>query len=257
MSRRYPLIVSYHEFGYLLTNECWEGNNTTINTTPSNYLIHSIEWYFVGKIVNNKIERLSDQEYDKITSKGWKYQYNSKPLTHWKDIIYTNTHVNVDESNIKELVNEVRKRDPLILKKYISKSILSGKYGNIKNVNRKNIILTRDDYINIIKNNPIHTSFYPLCNDQKYSSNNFLNWIYYIDYQCWIDKMGDRCCCSTCYPIREDDTYSMLNLNNNHCVYCRCEDCICVNSKELGIIQEFENLKCNKCCVCKLVQKVK
>ncbi len=250
MSRRYPLIVSYHELGYLLTNECWDGNNTTTNTTPSNYLIHCIEWYFVGKIINNSIVRLSDQEYEKITSKGWKYQYNSKPLTHWTNTTQTINSTNIDEMNIKELVNEVRKRDPLILKKYINKAIVSGKYGNVKDVNRKNIILTKDDYLYIIKHNPIHTSFYPLCNDQKYVSTNFLNWIYYTDYQCWIDKMGDRCCCYNCYPLREDDTYSILNLNLSHCVYCKCEDCICVNAKELETV-EFESTKCNKCCICK------
>jgi hypothetical protein len=255
MSRKFPLIVNYHRLGYLLTEECWAGNNKLIDTHPSKYLIHGIEWYFVGKLVlrDNGAENivpLSSDEFEKVNSKGWRYQYNSRPNTHWDSSQIGSKAVmsngNFEFMSLKDLINEVRKRDPNLIKKYLSSK-------------PPGTSLTKPDCLNILNTTLTYSSFYPLCNTERLLAFDFLNWIYYVDYQCWIDKMGDRCHCIKCYPLRNPEDFSLANFKNRHCVNCSCEDCICQchklldengddKKKEFSIVSS----NCKNCEICNI-----
>jgi hypothetical protein len=241
MSRKNPLVVKFNKLGYILELD-----------DNRKYVLHPIEFTICGKLIEiNKIEKimpLNEIENQNILMKGLRYQYNSKPANYWDNIIY-DKEKNPVEMSLKELINETKKRDPVIIRRYINKCIVSGRFGDAKSilVNKAKINLNRDDYMNILNSSERITSYYPLISDERYTANNFNHWIYYSDYQCWINKNGERCSCICCYHLRDSDEYSILNFNNNHCVFCNCSDCVCENTKQYNIKDYNENSEINIC----------
>jgi len=254
MSRKNPIFVDYSKYGYIINlNELQTENKLSNNV---NLILHPLEWNICGKLINdNKIIPLNENENMNILNKGLRYQYNTHPSNHWDNVIINNK--NYDEMTIKELISEVNKRHPNIIKKYINTQIINGVFGNPKDlVNVKNNIkLTKTDYLNILHSSERNNCYYPLIGDDRLVANNLHNWIYYNNYQCWINKNGERCSCISCYRIRDNDEYSILNFKNDHCVYCICSDCVCDNTKFYNNNKDFNDdtlpSKCNDCIICK------
>ena len=259
MSRKNPVFVEYNKYGYIVN----------INENIK-YILHPLEWNICGKLINNKIIPLNENENMLVLKTGLRYQYNSNPSNYWDNVIVSNKNYN--EMTIKEIINEVNQRDPSIIKNYINSqndtdiSTNKDSTGIFKNSeaeltpsgvfkNKKTLKLTKLDYLNILNSSQRNNCFYPLIGDDRLVANNLNNWIYYNNYQCWINKNGERCSCISCYRIRDNDEYSILNFKNNHCVYCVCSDCICDNTKFYNNTKEInDNLlpnKCDNCIICK------
>ena len=195
-----PIHVTFNKLGYLL---------------EETYILHPVEWYVCGRY--DKEERreeilpLSPSEFQYLSQKyNLKYSHNKSPSTYWKQ-----------SQNIKNL-----QKFSTFLRTLSDAQLLT--------LARKNAIivgsLPREEYIKIITRDP-EIPFYPACNSQKLTADNYTDWIYYETYNCWIDKLSERCTCVMCNPLRSEDEYSVLNLKNNHSVWCTCEQCMCINSQ--------------------------
>jgi hypothetical protein len=292
MSRKNPIFVDYNKYGYIINLKNTFDNDTNIKYilhpiewTVCGKLINNFKKsqsdnFTEGVLKNESLTRrepsgflknesdtrensftykiipLNENENMWILNNGLRYQYNTYPSNYW-DATMENTksessscslYKNYNDMTIKELIIEVNQRDPNIIKKYIND--LKNQLADCKT----NIKLTKIDYLNILNSSVKNNCFYPLISDDRLTANNINNWIYYNNYQCWINKNGERCSCISCYRIRDNDEYSILNFKNNHCVYCLCSDCICDNTKFYNIKEVNDNInpsKCDSCIICK------
>ena len=246
------MIVIYNDIALVLTNDSYYGKNNIYDVQDESiYVVDFLDFSISGKIENNSIIELDNNEINIINERGWVYKYNSRPIKYWDKHSYKKyNNINIDNMSTSELINIIKKENSLSIKMYIGDLIKKGK---IKKGDP--FILKHEDYIKIYKNNYENNNvYYPLCNDQYASANNNKNWVYYMNYNCYIDNMGERCCCTECYslPFREYTDYSINQLKNSHCYLCKCNLCICDNTKNIkNNINENIVERCNKCDICK------
>lgn len=259
ISSRSPMIVVYHPLALVLTLDCYQGNcHLSDSQSPSPYAVDFLDFSVSGKIVSDEIVELNSEERVTILTRGWTYVYNSRPLKYWDASLVspTTTPPLRDSSKLSthDLIELIKKENPLAVKIYIGKLIRDNR---IKKGDP--FVLTHHDYLHIYttSHEQNHT-YYPLCNDQHLEAQNYSNWVYYTDYRCWIDTMGERCCCVDCYslPFREVTDYSFIQLQNSHCYLCSCKSCICANTQSLKSVTEPPLPSCLQCDICKQTAEI-
>jgi hypothetical protein len=242
MPKKTPVIVSYHKIGFTISQDCWDGNiHLSKDQPPSAYVFDLSEFAVAGKLANNKITTLSIEERKNVIERGWIYKYTPRPIIYWpKDQVKID---DLKEKSMKELVLMAKSLSPQLIRDYMLK-----KKKNAEDEEKQNF-LTKDDYITLLMKKNSDLKFYPLCNENRLTASNFDEWVYYLDYTCWIDKMADKCSCMECHPIpyrtvnsfegdkidlSKNDDYSLSQLQNRHCFMCLCEKCNCRNNSKFG-----------------------
>ena len=208
-----PISVKYHRLGYLFLDK---------------YILHPIDWTICGELKGGVIKVLTSTS--ELRPYRLLYRYNPQPNTYWKNLpaIKRASRDVFNNISIKQLVELVKRRNPLVIKNYIKTQCMQ------KLRNNGRIKFTREDYINILTTSNECGAFYPVINQIRSTADNYTDWIFYEPYQCWIDKSAERCSCFICYPIRDVNEYSYLNLKNNHDTYCNCNECMCFNTRKLN-----------------------
>lgn len=236
--KRAPVIVFYHKLGFLISQDCWEGNiHLHKDQNPSAYIFDISEMSVAGKISGNKLTTLSMEERKNVIERGWLYKYNPRPIIYWLE---EKKDKDLYEKSLKELVQLAKQLSSQKVLNFIKNEITEERgeeRGEEKN---------KDFYIRLLKSEQHKEIFYPICNENRSVASNFTEWVYYMNHNCWIDKMADRCSCMECYapPFRtvnssstdflKTDDYSVNQLKNRHCYLCLYEKCNCHNNSKFG-----------------------
>ncbi len=248
-----PKIVRYDDNGFLLTTDCFNGTcHVSHNQIASIYHVNAGDLSICGKKDGSNIVPLNNDEIEIVKSRGWIYKFCPDPVVFWLD------ELELHQKQMEQI--NIKKRDYLQLTyKQIQQMIHIFKtkysiYNDIK-LNSKKVELI-DELIKMENKTKLHFIYSPPPNTENKTANNYNEWIYFLDCECWINYYTETCNCIRCC---QKSYNSITPKINKHCYGCYCKNCNCQNNVKFNLHDNNiclpsklcsiydENNKCTSC----------